>query len=60
MAIKLKKKFINDICKIALKEDLYPNGDITSKLIKKSIKIKTRIKSNYRRFKSSKTNFQNS
>ena len=46
MAIKLKKKFINDICKIALKEDLYPNGDITSKLIKKSIKIKTRIKSN--------------
>ena len=39
----LSKKFIENIVKSALKEDLYPSGDITSKLIKhnnfKSFKI---------------------
>ena len=30
----LSKKFIKKIVKSALKEDLYPSGDITSKLIK--------------------------
>ena len=39
----LSKKFIKKIVKSALKEDLYPIGDITSKLIKnnnhKSFKI---------------------
>ena len=39
----LSKKFIEKIFKSALKEDLYPSGDITSKLIKndnfKSFKI---------------------
>tara|TARA_B100001027_G_scaffold175439_1_gene126646 strand:+ start:366 stop:1199 length:834 start_codon:yes stop_codon:yes gene_type:complete len=41
-SIKLSKKFIIEACKNALKEDIYPNGDITSKLlpIKKSIKAK--------------------
>ena len=40
--IKLSKKFVIRACKNALKEDIYPNGDITSKLlpIKKSIKAK--------------------
>ena len=39
----LSKEFIEKIVKSALKEDLYPSGDITSKLIKhnkfKSFKI---------------------
>ena len=39
----LSKKFIEKLVKSALKEDLYPSGDITSKLIKhnnfKSFKI---------------------
>ena len=39
----LSKKFIEKLVKSALKEDLYPDGDITSKLIKhnnfKSFKI---------------------
>ena len=30
----LSKKFIEKVVKTALKEDLYPSGDITSKLIK--------------------------
>ena len=33
----LSKKFIEKVVKSALKEDLYPSGDITSKLIKKNI-----------------------
>ena len=32
----LSKSFINNSVKLALNEDLYPNGDITSNLIKKS------------------------
>ena len=41
--IKLSKKFIFKICKEALKEDLYPSGDITSKLLKSSIKKRAKI-----------------
>ena len=37
--IKLSKKYIYKICKDALKEDLYPSGDITSKLLKNTKKI---------------------
>ena len=36
----LSKSFINNSVKLALNEDLYPGGDITSNLIKKS-SIKT-------------------
>jgi nicotinate-nucleotide pyrophosphorylase (carboxylating) len=32
----LSKSFINNSVKLALNEDLYPSGDITSNLIKKS------------------------
>ena len=40
--IKLSENFIENIVKLALNEDLYPSGDITSNLIqdKKIIKIK--------------------
>ena len=41
--IKLSKKFIIKICKEALKEDLYPSGDITSKLLKSNIKKRAKI-----------------
>ena len=37
--IKLSKKYIYKICKDALKEDLYPSGDITSKLLKNTKKM---------------------
>jgi len=32
--IQLSKNFIRNICKLALNEDLYPSGDITSNLLK--------------------------
>ena len=32
--IQLNKNFIRNICKLALNEDLYPSGDITSSLLK--------------------------
>ena len=32
--IQLSKNFIRNICKLALNEDLYPSGDITSSLLK--------------------------
>ncbi len=44
--IKLSKKYIYKICKDALKEDLYPSGDITSKLLNNTNKIKAKIVSN--------------
>ena len=44
--IKLSKKYIYKICKDALKEDLYPSGDITSKLLKNTKKINAKIISN--------------
>ncbi len=44
--IKLSKKYIYKICKKALKEDLYPSGDITSNLLNNKNKIKANIVSN--------------
>ena len=41
--IKLSKNFINNVCKLALNEDLYPTGDITSNLLKNNTKIKLLI-----------------
>ena len=35
--IKLSENFIKDRVKLALAEDLYPNGDITTDLIDKKI-----------------------
>jgi len=44
--VKLSKKYIYKICKEALKEDLYPSGDITSKLLNNSNRIRAKIVSN--------------
>ena len=43
---KLSKKFITKTCKNALSEDIYPNGDITSKLLLNKNKIKAKILTN--------------
>jgi len=44
--IKLSKNFINNVCKLALNEDLYPTGDITSNLLGNNTKIKANLLSN--------------
>ena len=44
--IKLNETFIKDRVKLALTEDLYPYGDITSNLLKKSEIIEAKIVSN--------------
>ena len=44
--IKLSKNFIKNVCKLALNEDLYPSGDITSNLLKNNTKIKANLLSN--------------
>ena len=44
--IKLSKTFIKDQVKLALAEDLYPNGDITSNLLTKNKIIKAKLISN--------------
>ena len=44
--IKLSDTFIKDRVKIALAEDLYPHGDITSNLLKNNKIIKAKIVSN--------------
>ncbi len=44
--IKLSKTFIKDRVKLALTEDLYPYGDITSNLLKKSAIIEAKLVSN--------------
>ena len=41
--MKLNQKYINETVKRALKEDLSPNGDITSNLLKKNLKITAKI-----------------
>jgi len=46
--IQLSKNFIKSSCKLALNEDLYPSGDITSELINKNIKKKVKMISNQR------------
>ena len=42
----LSKNFIKGVCKLALNEDLYPLGDITSNLIKNNITKKAKLISN--------------
>ena len=44
--IKLSEDFIKSIVKLALNEDLYPSGDITSNLVNKSKIIKIKLISN--------------
>ncbi len=44
--IKLSEKFIKNTVKLALNEDLYPSGDITSNLVKNNKIVKVKIISN--------------
>ncbi len=44
--IKLSKNFIINVCKLALNEDLYPSGDITSNLLKNNTIKKVKLLSN--------------
>jgi len=44
--IKLSNNFIKNTVKLALKEDLYPSGDITSSLLKNNKNIKIKLISN--------------
>ena len=44
--IKLSKNFIKNVCKLALNEDLYPSGDITSNLLRNNNKKKAKLVSN--------------
>ena len=44
--IKLSKNFVKNTVKLALNEDLYPSGDITSNLIKNKKNIKIKLISN--------------
>jgi len=46
--IKLSKFYIKNIVKLALNEDLYPSGDITSNLVKNNKRIKMKLISNQR------------
>ena len=39
----LSNQFIKSTCKLALKEDLYPSGDITSDLINNNINKKVKM-----------------
>ena len=42
----LSKNFIRGVCKLALNEDLYPSGDITSNLLNDNIKKKLKLITN--------------
>ena len=42
----LNKNFIRNVCKLALNEDLYPSGDITSSLLNDNIKKKLKLITN--------------
>ena len=42
----LSKNFIKSVCRLALNEDLYPSGDITSSLLKNNINKKIKLISN--------------
>ena len=46
--IKLSNYYIKNIVKLALNEDLYPSGDITSNLVKNNKTIKVKLISNQR------------
>ena len=43
---KLSKKFVKKTCRLALNEDLFPSGDITSRLIKNKTLVKAKLISN--------------
>ena len=44
--IKLSKNLVKGLCKLALKEDLYPSGDITSNLLDNNSSKKVKLISN--------------
>ena len=44
--VQISKNFIKKTCKLALAEDLYPHGDITSSLLGNNIKKKLKIIAN--------------
>ena len=44
--IQLSKNFIRSICKLALNEDLYPSGDITTNLLNNNLISKVKLISN--------------
>ena len=44
--IQLSKNFFRKVCKLALNEDLYPSGDITSNLLKNNTTKKVKLLSN--------------
>ncbi len=44
--ITLSTNFIKGVCKLALNEDLYPSGDISSNLLKNNIKKRVKLISN--------------
>ena len=44
--IQLSKNFIRSACKLALNEDLYPSGDITSNLLNNNSILKVKLMSN--------------
>ena len=44
--IQLSENFIRNIVKLALNEDLYPSGDITSNLVGKGKVVKVKLLSN--------------
>ncbi len=46
LKIKLSKSFIKSLCKLALNEDLYPSGDITSSLLDNNSVKKIKLISN--------------
>ncbi len=46
--VQLSKTFIQNTVKLALNEDLYPSGDITSNLVENKKKIKVKLISNQR------------
>ena len=43
---KLSKNFVRKTCRLALNEDLFPSGDITSRLIKNKTLVKAKLISN--------------
>ena len=46
--ILLSNQFIKSTCKLALNEDLYPSGDITSDIINNNINKKVKMINNQR------------
>ena len=44
--VKLRKNFVKDIVKLALTEDLYPHGDVTSRLLEDNKIITAKLISN--------------